>query len=214
MFQNYDKREKKQEKGRSMIEMLGVLAIIGVLSIAGLVGYQQATLKMRVNKAAEAVTYLLRNYADFTIKNLDSINISGTAAVENAKKMGLVETCKTMNSMAESSYTVCSMPLGELYVKLANKGNNKYSYMLYATMVGKGAGACNRFITQGWDNAIPHEWWPNAMVRLISDTQETVVYPEGGAKRTVDELESMCRTTCPESSQYCSLVFDIGLATR
>ena len=33
------------EKGRSMIEMLGVLAIIGVLSVGGIAGYSKAMMK-------------------------------------------------------------------------------------------------------------------------------------------------------------------------
>ena len=33
---------KKQETGRSMIEMLGVLAVIGVLSVGGVYGYTTA----------------------------------------------------------------------------------------------------------------------------------------------------------------------------
>ena len=40
---------KKLQKGRSMIEMLGVLAIIGVLSIGGLAGYTMAMNRHRAN---------------------------------------------------------------------------------------------------------------------------------------------------------------------
>lgn len=40
---------KKQENGRSMVEMLGVLAIIGVLSVAGVGGYGIATRRMEAN---------------------------------------------------------------------------------------------------------------------------------------------------------------------
>ena len=40
--------KKKNESGRSMVEMLGVLAIIGVLSIGGIAGY---TLSMRKHRA-------------------------------------------------------------------------------------------------------------------------------------------------------------------
>jgi len=47
------------QKGRSMIEMLGVLAIIGVLSIGGLLGYRRAVTK-----------YLTNNI-------IDDINLSG-----------------------------------------------------------------------------------------------------------------------------------------
>ena len=41
---------KNLEKGRSMIEMLGVLAIIAVLSVVGIAGYSKAMEKWKVNK--------------------------------------------------------------------------------------------------------------------------------------------------------------------
>ncbi|MBQ8250284.1 MAG: hypothetical protein IJY92_00015 [Alphaproteobacteria bacterium] len=40
---------KKQESGRSMVEMLGVLAIIGVLSIGGIAGYMLSMNRFRAN---------------------------------------------------------------------------------------------------------------------------------------------------------------------
>ena len=46
------------EKGRSMIEMLGVLAIIGVLSVGGIAGYSKAMEKFKINK-------LSHEYSDF-----------------------------------------------------------------------------------------------------------------------------------------------------
>ena len=47
---------KKNENGRSMVEMLGVLAIIGVLSVAGIAGYTMAMRKYRANEIAQAVS--------------------------------------------------------------------------------------------------------------------------------------------------------------
>ena len=47
---------KKQENGRSMIEMLGVLAIIGVLSVAGIAGYTSAMNKHRANELLHQVS--------------------------------------------------------------------------------------------------------------------------------------------------------------
>ena len=41
---------KNFEKGRSMIEMLGVLAVIAVLSVGGIAGYSKAMEKFKVNK--------------------------------------------------------------------------------------------------------------------------------------------------------------------
>ena len=45
---------RKNESGRSMVEMLGVLAIIGVLSIGGIAGY---TLSMNRYRANEGVDF-------------------------------------------------------------------------------------------------------------------------------------------------------------
>lgn len=41
---------KKNESGRSMVEMLGVLAIIGVLSVGGIAGYRMAMNKHHANE--------------------------------------------------------------------------------------------------------------------------------------------------------------------
>lgn len=41
---------KKQQTGRSMVEMLGVLAVIGILSIAGVSGYGIAMRRMESNQ--------------------------------------------------------------------------------------------------------------------------------------------------------------------
>ena len=49
---------KKNENGRSMVEMLGVLAIIGVLSVAGIAGYTVAMRKHKANEIAEAISML------------------------------------------------------------------------------------------------------------------------------------------------------------
>ena len=39
----------RNERGRSMVEMLGVLAVMGVLSIGGVAGYRYAIDKMNAN---------------------------------------------------------------------------------------------------------------------------------------------------------------------
>ena len=47
--------KKKQESGRSMVEMLGVLAIIGVLSIGGIAGYTLSIRRHRANQVIDTV---------------------------------------------------------------------------------------------------------------------------------------------------------------
>ena len=49
---------KKQETGRSMIEMLGVLAIIGVLSVGGIAGYTTAMRSYKANEIVNATSML------------------------------------------------------------------------------------------------------------------------------------------------------------
>ena len=46
---------RRSEKGRSMVEMLGVLAIIGVLSVGGIYGYTVAMNKYKANEVAQAM---------------------------------------------------------------------------------------------------------------------------------------------------------------
>jgi len=46
---------KKQESGRSMVEMLGVLAIIGVLSVGGIAGYTLSMRRHRANAVVDSV---------------------------------------------------------------------------------------------------------------------------------------------------------------
>ena len=52
---------KINEKGRSMIEMLGVLAIIGVLSVGGIAGYSKAMAKFRANNTIDQVSHIVAN---------------------------------------------------------------------------------------------------------------------------------------------------------
>ena len=49
---------RKNENGRSMIEMLGVLAIIGVLSVGGIYGYTVAMRKYKANEIVQTASML------------------------------------------------------------------------------------------------------------------------------------------------------------
>ncbi len=49
---------RKNESGRSMVEMLGVLAIIGVLSIGGIAGYTLSMNRYRANAVVDIANKL------------------------------------------------------------------------------------------------------------------------------------------------------------
>lgn len=53
------------EKGRSMIEMLGVLAIIGVLSVGGIAGYSKAMEKFKINKIVAEYSSILLGLIEY-----------------------------------------------------------------------------------------------------------------------------------------------------
>ena len=53
-----NKNYKRSQKGRSMVEMLGVLAIIGVLSVGGLYGYGVAMKKHKANELLHQASML------------------------------------------------------------------------------------------------------------------------------------------------------------
>jgi len=54
-IQQLSKKFKKNQSGRSMVEMLGVLAIIGVLSVGGIAGYKMAMEKNDANKISNFI---------------------------------------------------------------------------------------------------------------------------------------------------------------
>ena len=82
---------KNFEKGRSMIEMLGVLAIIAVLSVGGIAGYSKAMEQFKINKMIEEYSYLIHGL----LSNLDEArkqqsSDSVVSLVEYVKAAGIV----------------------------------------------------------------------------------------------------------------------------
>ncbi|MCM1323528.1 MAG: hypothetical protein NC218_05140 [Acetobacter sp.] len=74
---------KKNEQGRSMIEMLGVLAIVGILSVGGIAGFSKAMMKYKLNKQTEQIVSIL-NYASI---NMDMLFQSFNGRVENVTEI-------------------------------------------------------------------------------------------------------------------------------
>jgi len=74
---------KSEQKGRSMIEMLGVLAIIGVLSVGGIAGYSKAMQKYRINKTIEQITLVVGTVQSFYASSKDyaGLDMQSSSAV-------------------------------------------------------------------------------------------------------------------------------------
>ncbi len=120
---------RNDQKGRSMVEMLGVLAIIGVLSVGGISGYSKAMAKFKLTKAQDQISMLLMNirtafatspsYGGLTVQNAIDYNIApgdmvmatgtnaalsnafgGATVVESCDQTNVTSNCKAVDSSA------------------------------------------------------------------------------------------------------------------
>lgn len=86
---------RKNDSGRSIVEMLGVLAIMGVITVMGISGYSQAISKINRNNVVEQVTKLAQEtrgvFAGRTSYNKSDADTNGGYNIggEILKKMGL-----------------------------------------------------------------------------------------------------------------------------
>ena len=108
-----NKNDKRNEQGRSMVEMLGVLAIIGVLSVGGISAYGVAMKKHKANELMaatmqEAVLISAQLATGKTNPSLSSFNNSlfaSASTVANSDNFKIAlnavdeDVCKQMKSM-------------------------------------------------------------------------------------------------------------------
>ena len=112
------------QKGRSMIEMLGVLAIIGVLSVGGIAGYSKAMEKWKMNKAIEEYSYLFSGL----LENIDEFrrlpNNTGLTEVVEAKNLvpGTWKNGNAVNIFSRNNRLVIDMYLGGFSLNDEGKG--------------------------------------------------------------------------------------------
>ncbi|MBE6446253.1 MAG: hypothetical protein E7021_02505 [Alphaproteobacteria bacterium] len=64
-----NKNYKRSQRGRSMVEMLGVLAIIGVLSVGGISAYSKAVEKHKANEALHKASMMATTVSAFAMTN-------------------------------------------------------------------------------------------------------------------------------------------------
>jgi hypothetical protein len=76
------------ERGRSMIEMLGVLTIIGLLSVTGLYGYKKAMEKLSLNRQAQQVNDFTVGWLTFIRKTATSNFSSREAIISSFIQLG------------------------------------------------------------------------------------------------------------------------------
>ena len=131
---------RNDQKGRSMVEMLGVLAIIGVLSVGGISGYSKAMAKFKLTKAQDQITMMLMNIrtADATSPSYEDLNASVAAAYNIAPA--------EMISGSGSDVALNGAFGGRVNIGTLGT-NNTYFYI---TMRALGREACRSLATSDW----------------------------------------------------------------
>ena len=69
-------KEKFDEIGRSMVEMLGILAVVGVLSVCGIMGYKYGMMKYRVNETINELNIMANTYGIQMQQMIEEQNLS------------------------------------------------------------------------------------------------------------------------------------------
>lgn len=131
---------RNDQKGRSMVEMLGVLAIIGVLSVGGISGYSKAMAKFKLTKAQDQLTMLLMNIrtAFATSPSYDGLT-SKTAAEYNIAPNEMVSG----SGDATKLYSAFG---GEVVINTVGTGKTYFSI----TLTNLGKEACRSLLTSDW----------------------------------------------------------------
>ena len=186
------------QRGRSMIEMLGVLAIIGVLSVGGITGYSKAMMKYRINKTIEQITLIAGNVRAFwgPQKNYIGVwcycDVYGCYGQSDGDGCSIVKKAKIfpdeMITVTDGKIMSITNPFGDevsLYEVDKAKSGDKQAFLI--DYRGLPQEACIELATYDWSNA-------GASIITINDTYRS---------KTPADLEI--------ATQYCDDVSEIVL---
>ena len=110
------------QRGRSMVEMLGVLAIVGVLSVGAIAGYSKAMFKYKMNKTMDIISHAVARVAELDTMKFPQ-NLEDIEGAQDILNYGIIPDCDVnyVDHNGETGYT-CPLPLGEIgfYFEIEN----------------------------------------------------------------------------------------------
>ncbi len=177
----YFSSSRHNEKGRSMIEMLGVLAIIGVLSVGGLAGYNMAMEKIRIQRFIEEFMSVLSEVLDISSLQAPS-DVSGT----NTLSLNYIDMkgLKTALAAISSDATVSPPGLG-----------NRSSYDFFFYFYNVPSQLCMEMVKA--DFGMPVCFGDHWQIKIPSE--EAVQYCSSGKKVNVNLLFNVRNSYCYET---------------
>ena len=133
---------KKNESGRSMVEMLGVLAIIGVLSVGGIAGYIMAMNRYRANEVVDMTNkYAVIVYSGWmTAKMVNNGTVPNNYSNPSFASTGLFGSNNSVNGTTIA--LAASNPIDEDGVDIVLTFDNKKICQATATSLGISNSGC------------------------------------------------------------------------
>ncbi|MBP3688294.1 MAG: hypothetical protein J6J35_08060 [Alphaproteobacteria bacterium] len=141
---------KSCERGRSMIEMLGVLAIVGILSVGGIAGYSKAMQKIKRDKVVTQLSMLVMNIRSGFLNQTDYSGLSNKLLIEAGMAPSDMFDAKEPASQAEFKHALG----GNVSVfQSLNAEGKKRAFEVY--LEGLTSDECVVLVTTDWgmDNA-------------------------------------------------------------
>lgn len=92
---------RNNEKGRSMIEMLGVLAIVGILSVGGIAGYSKAMAKYKTTRLVNDISEIVMNIRSLYMNQQSTSGLT----IETLVRSNVIPH-SMIHGNVESSYTI------------------------------------------------------------------------------------------------------------
>ena len=154
---------KINQKGRSMVEMLGVLAIIGVLSAGALAGYSKAMFRHKVNQTIDTFSLAMER-----VMELDQMDLGREIrGAEDIKAYGIVPNCQKAPDEWSGSEG-CKLPIGILDLDFDfDSTEGRMEGEFYLTL--HNSKECIAFLSAGWENVMPEDWWnPQGFIGFVS----------------------------------------------
>lgn len=135
------------EKGRSMVEMLGVLAIVGILSMGAIGGYAKATAKMKKDRLVYQISEFVINIRALFFQQADFSNISASLLVRSgAVPNGMYDPAEINNA----NPTLRHIFSGQILIYPSNKYDDTRKMAFEMYLLGLTKDACIAMATTDW----------------------------------------------------------------
>lgn len=137
------------EKGRSMVEMLGVLAIIGVLSVGGIAGYSKAMNKYKINKTNDQLSMLIANIRTLFASQSDYSGLNNGTAIQYGVVPNDMYTTASNGTYA-STYTITNPFAGDVEIAVSRSDAGHTTHAFTVTYENIPQEACVNIMTSDW----------------------------------------------------------------